>query len=402
MVRMTPSLDDYRWLLSAEAGSAMQVLAEPGESLMAQTARLRRQWSLERTHLLLEQADLRRRGAVKFSRSRDMFFTPLGLEQSTDEVVAAYKAARYPKGALVLDLCSGIGGDLLALAERGPVIGVDRQSHLALLAAANGRAVLQNSWQSSAAVVVADAARPIVERPACWHLDPDRRPQGKRTTRVEDHEPGLPVIEALRSRCSEGAIKLAPAAQWPEAWNDEVELEWISRGGECRQLVAWFGDLARCRGQHAATILSRCDVAPRTITGQAGLHPPIADRIGRFVYEPDAAVLAAGLVAALAGEHRLSALALQIAYLTGDGPIHDPALACFEVLDALPYDARRMKTLLRERGIGRLEVKKRGVPHDPAQVRKQLQVPGDAEATLILAPLARGVTALLTRRCRLN
>src|SRR5258708_3661743 len=200
--------------------------------------------------------------------------------------------------------------------------------------------------------------------------------------------------------CAAAAIKRAPAAELPERWNGETELEWISRGGECRQLVAWFGPLAQMPGCRRATIVlttesrklevedgqqpigSGPSYVVRTIEGDPTVDLPLADRLGRYVAEPDSAVLAAGVTAPLAAEHRLAAIAPGIAYLTGDRAQADPALAWFEVIEALPFDLKRLKSLLRRRGIGRLEVKKRGVPHDPALVLRQLRVPGDQAGTL--------------------
>jgi hypothetical protein len=68
------------------------------------------------------------------------------------------------------------------------------------------------------------------------------------------------------------------------------------------------------------------------------------------------------------------------------------------VTDVLPFQIKRLKQLLRARGVGRLEIKKRGVSQQPEQLRKQLAVPGDNAATLLLARTARGVRAILARR----
>ena len=176
-----------------------------------------------------------------------MFFTPLGLEQATDEFVAAYKASRFPPAQAVADLCCGLGGDLLALAARGAATGVDRDPVTALLAEANAPA--------SAPILVADATAVDLRGCSAWHIDPDRRPTGRRTTRVELHEPGPEVIDRLRAARPEGAVKLAPAATLPEAWPQEAELEWIGRATECRQLVCWFGALAGEPGRRRATIV---------------------------------------------------------------------------------------------------------------------------------------------------
>ena len=133
----------------------------------------------------------------------------------------------------------------------------------------------------------------------------------------------------------------------------------------------------------------------RTLVGDGPSEPPIATRIGSFVFEPDAAVLAASLSGTLAAEHGLGALAPGVAYLTADVPVRDAALAAFEVLEAMPYHVKLVKAWLKARGIGRLEVKKRGVSLEPDAVRRQLRVEGNEAATLLLAPLAGGVTAIL-------
>ena len=65
----------------------------------------------------------------------------------------------------------------------------------------------------------------------------------------------------------------------------------------------------------------------------------------------------------------------------------------------LPYDLKVVKAYLRARGIGRLEIKKRGVEVDPAALRRRLDLAGDQEATLVLSRTPRGAVALVARRC---
>ena len=87
-----------------------------------------------------------------------------------------------------------------------------------------------------------------------------------------------------------------------------------------------------------------------------------------------------------------------IAYLTGDNAIDDPAIACFEIEGQLPLEKRRLASYLRERGIGTLEIKKRGVDLDPDELRRQLKLRGDNSATLILTPHSGKQVAILCRR----
>jgi hypothetical protein len=221
---------------------------------------------------------------------------------------------------------------------------------------------------------------------AAWHLDPDRRPQGRRTTAVEWSSPGTETIERLLSQSPHAAIKLAPAAEVPPGWTDRCELEWISRDRECRQLVAWHGDLASKPGQHTATALSADGRSSTSFSGEPNCEMSFAD-LDQYLFEPDSAVLAASLSGALAQDHGLSAVSAGIAYLT-----------CFAVEEVLPLDLRKVGEALRERQIGRLEIKKRGVEHDPQLVRKQLRLQGDNEATLVLTKLHGKHAAILAHR----
>ncbi|HEX5034342.1 MAG TPA: hypothetical protein VFW62_07680, partial [bacterium] len=183
----------------------------------------------------------------------------------------------------------------------------------------------------------------------------------------------------------------------PEAWQETSELEWLESRGECRQQVAWFVSLARSPGERLATIVD-APGGPRTVQGRGEEPVPLAKNIGRFVYEPAAAVLAAKLTHVLCSEHSLSAVSSSALYLTGDAPLRDGALAGFEVLEVLSLDQRQLKGWLRERNIGRLEVKKRGCNVDPEKLRNDLAGSGAESATLLVFPQDDRMQAVMARR----
>lgn len=407
MERREPDLpreDDYRWLISSPGREWLQRASEFQGSLVALTQSLRKGLSADRTHLVLEQTDLRHRAQEKFSRASRMFFARELLEQATDEQIARYKAVRCrPSGSFsgpIADLCCGVGGDLLALAESGLAVGADVNPIAVLLARAN----LENLSLAHGSVRLADVRQQAWDEYAAIHIDPDRRPHGGRTVRVEHSEPGLDFLTQLVQSERPLAIKLAPAAQVPELWSARCQLEWIGSRGECRQQVAWFGGLEKCNPLtnsgmpgRAATVIWP-GTAPRTIMGCGDERLPIVDQIGRYICEPHPAVIAAQLVSRLAEEHDLAGIEPGIAYLTGDRLVSDRALAVFEVFEVLPCDLRRLKATLRPRRMGHLEVKKRGVPHDPRQIARALEVPGDESATLLLMPVRGCTTAILARR----
>jgi hypothetical protein len=114
--------------------------------------------------------------------------------------------------------------------------------------------------------------------------------------------------------------------------------------------------------------------------------------------EPDVAVLAAQLAGTLAAKHGLLALAGGATYLTGPQLLDDPLVACFEVEEVLPLDLKKLKSWLRERGVGQLEVKVRGVQQDPAVVRKKLGLEGPHAKTLLLTRIGARHAAIVARR----
>jgi hypothetical protein len=385
---------DYSWLVSGRADTWLRLADSDDGSLVTLVSKLRRELSAERVRLVLEQVELRRRARDKFAQAAQMFFTPRGLEQATDENIAAYKAARFDSCGRIADLCCGIGGDLLGLAAKATVIAVDRDPIALVLAKANCRANGHGEVQFEST----DVKQFALSRASAWHLDPDRRTEGRRTTRIDRCQPDETSMDRMLGTSSHAAIKLAPTADVPPSWTEAAELEWIGHRRECQQLVAWFGSLARHVGQASATVLLTGFSDTWTVRGERNKEIPRSRGPARYIIEPHASVLAARLTGAVAEEHGLSAFSSTSGYLTSDRLIADSVLSVFEVTDSLPFDVKRLRSLLRERRIGQLEVKKRGVPHDPEQLRRQLRVPGDNAATLVVARIDRQVVAIVCQR----
>ncbi len=193
----------------------------------------------------------------------------------------------------------------------------------------------------------------------------------------------------------------------PADWAERCELEWISRDRECRQLVAWHGNLALAPGQHRATILpAACSrlaaeggLAPRTITGHPKQPIPIADKPNRYIFDIDPAVLAAQLKGVLAAEHELTAFTAGPTYLTGRQPNRRSSA---RVLRKSKTSCRSASTsslnTCMPHNIGQLEIKKRGVDIDPEKLRRELKLRGDNAATLLITPIAGRPTAILANR----
>ena len=393
-----PEYQDYCWLAEKPARTWLERLACQQPPAMSLLRQLRQEVGVIRAALLNQQLELRKRARQKFTDADQMLFTDQGLQQATDERVAAHKAARFETLDHVADLCCGIGGDLTALAARpeSSVVGVDRDPVVAWIAQHNCQLVLGEN--ATVSIEVADVREFDTSGAMGLHLDPDRRPGSRRHSQMQGYEPGPEFIEKHVSQQHAMALKLAPAATIPPAWQASCERQWITSRGECRQQVLWCGPLATAAGFHTATYLGPATSQQATVQGLPDQSVPDRPRCGRYLYEPHAAILAAGLVGAVAEQFELAASWSNVAYLSSDQYQELAGFACFEVEEVMPFDRKRIKSLLRQRNIGRLEVKKRGTQIDPGQLQQQLQAKQAGQATLLLAGTPDGVTAILAKR----
>ena len=355
--------------------------------------------SPELVSAVVGQARLRVRARAKFGDFADrMLFTRAGLEQATRLAVAAGHAGRFRAAGIttVADLGCGIGGDALGFAALGlRVDAVEADEVTAAIAAYNlapfGDAVTVRHGTAEA-LAPGDAASDV----GVW-LDPARRTSGHSETarvRPEDYSPALDWAFELAARVPTG-IKLGPGLDRGMI-PDDVEAQWVSADGSTVELVLWSGILAR-EGVRRAALVLRGDAAWELTSATDAADEPVRP-LGAFVHEPDGSVIRARLIGDVARALDAGMLSDQIAYLTSDAALTSPFVASFRVREMLPTEVRALSRALRDRGIGRLEIKKRGVDIDPAAYRKQLKLRGDGSATLILTRVGSKRIAILADR----
>jgi DNA-binding winged helix-turn-helix (wHTH) protein len=69
------------------------------------------------------------------------------------------------------------------------------------------------------------------------------------------------------------------------------------------------------------------------------------------------------------------------------------------VVEAMPFNVKALRAWLRDRGIDRLTIKKRGISVDADLLRRQLRLPpkGSTEATLVLTRVRSNQVALIVQ-----
>jgi THUMP domain-like len=341
---------------------------------------------------VLSQARLRHRAQAKFGPFADrMLFTEAGLEQATRLGVAAHHAGRFSDAGVkwVADLGSGIGADALAIAALEiEVTAVERDEVTAAIAAYN-----LAPW-SNARVEHAAAEEVDLAGVDGIYLDPARRDGARRLRDPGDWSPSLDFAFGLAELYPTG-IKLGPGID-RELIPDSAEAQWVSVDRDVVELGLWFGAVARPGVRRAALVISDSGTAELTAADDsADVEPGV---LGEFVYEPDGAVIRARLIGDLARTIGGRMLDQSIAYVTSDTAHVTPFASCFRVIEEFPLDKRTLKREVASRGIGSLEIKKRGVDIDPAQFRMALAPKGDASGTLILTRVGGKRRALLVER----
>ena len=379
-------LDAFRWLLTDEGQRLLASAADAGDDSLAAQNGLRRTASPEHSAAALTQAELRRRAEDKFGElAQQMYFTPEGLEQATRLPVATHRAARVraADASTVIDLGCGIGGDLIAFARAGlTCAGVDMDPLRVAVAEANLEVL-----GLGGAVTVADATTVDTTPFDVAYADPARRSAKGRSFDADEWTPPWPFVQGLLTRDS--CVKVAPGIPH-ELVPEGVEAEWVSDHREVKEAVLWSSRLATTRRR--ATLIGEGGLA--TLTDEDDPGAPTGS-VAEFLYEPDGAVIRAGLVTAVAagvGGHLIDE---HIAYVTSDRSFRTPFARGYRVIAEVPYREKPLKAALRERGIGRLTIKKRGVSVVPDELRKRLSLRGDEEATLVLTRVAGKGTALL-------
>ncbi|MFC7400864.1 SAM-dependent methyltransferase [Citricoccus sp. GCM10030269] len=387
--------------------------------------------SPELVSAVLTQSKLRSQAATKFGPFADhMVFTRAGLEQATRMNIAALHAGRFAAAGVtsVADLGCGLGADSMALAALElKVTAVERDETVAAAATINLMPF------PDATVVCADAQRWVSDvlsnpagdsgsgtstRPEGFWLDPARRVVSTSgSARVFDPEAFSPPLSFVEGLADDGApvgVKLGPALPH-ESVPAECEAQWISVDGSLTEAVLWFNDLARPQVRRAALVLTTTAAPPDgAAAAQAasptaelasaadfGDSPEVAvagvEGLTGYLYEPDAAVIRAGLVADLVDREFAAVngrlLDEHIAYFCADEPVATPFATGYRVLTVMPYKVKGLRRWVSETGVGRLDIKKRGVDVTPEELRRLL-MSGQGKAK---SRSGRHATLVLTR-----
>jgi THUMP domain-like len=395
------SVDDVGFL-SGSAGRDAVGLADrlplTDATLLTDLTRLRRSLPVHAA-AVAETVRLRRRAVAKFGTAADEWlFTDEALQQATPALVAAHRARRLG-GIGVHDLTCSIGADLVALSGAGSsgdvatVLGSDLDEVRVLMARHNLSAAGLRPR-----VAVADALT-RTSRGLLGYADPARRDGGGRRITSVSTRPSVADLDAVHAD-RPPVLRLPPGIDY-DFLERPGEVEIVSLDGGAREAVLWPRELARVARR--ATVLTSSTVPVYSATRWEVTSDDPDDvsvaRAGDYLVDPDPAVVRAHLVRHYAARHGLWLLDPHLAYLSG--PTVPPGMRGFRVLDAAPYRERTVADWARRDRIGTLEIKQRGTPVIPDELRRRLRPaltgPTTAAATLVVARIGQHPQAFWCR-----
>jgi hypothetical protein len=334
----------------------------------------------DRTAALVETTLLRRKAAAKYADPSGWLFTDEALQQATAEPVAAHRARRLA-GTAVHDATCSIGTELAALCNSASrLVGSDVDPVRLAMARHN---------VGDVDLCRADALRPVT-RDTVVLVDPARRSGGRRRFDPRDYTPPLDgLLEVYRGR--DLVVKCAPGIDFDglSRLGFRGEIEVTSLAGSVREACLWSAGLAGDGISRRATMLDTGEEITDADADDCAVAPA-----GRWIVDPDGAVVRAGLVRHYAARHGLWQLDADIAYLSGDRLPEN--VRGFEVLEALGYSERRLRQALSARDVGAVEILVRGVDVDPDALRARLRLRGSQPVSVVIARIGSGAASRAT------
>ncbi len=379
-------LNSFGELLTPAGQSALlaaQTLTPCEVDFLPHFQKLSREFPRELARAALEIAILRGEAIKKFPSAQQMYFTRAALQQATSFEVSTYRAARFHEFEQVFDLGCSIGGDTLALAAITQVTGLDLDPLRLAMAQTN----LQNLGYHANFLQV-DLRSPLPFTPAgrlpsALFFDPARRTDHRRIFSVKDYQPPLTQVHKWLSTYPAIGVKISPGVKLEELAEYDCEIEFISLNGELKEAVLWFGPLK--------TAVKRATILPGPFSVTKVQWPAVTEQLSEplgYLFEPDAAILRAGLVQNLAAQLGAHQLDPDIAYLTAEEQVDTPFARVWEIEAWFPFQLKRLRAYLRERNVGQVIVKKRGSPLQPEVLIRDLRIKGDQHRTIFLTHLS--------------
>jgi SAM-dependent methyltransferase len=311
------------------------------------------------------------------------------VEQRSHPVIAAHRSERFRGRKHILEIGTGLGFDTAALAKVAErVTSLEANDETAEMARWN-----LGLQERKNVTVITGRAEDVLQRLDISQFDalfsdPARRDErGRRFSNPEQYLPSLSFLLSLPVHGVLG-IKLSPGVNLSIAGENNFGREWIGNEGECKEQVLWRDAGVRDGSVVCCESGERWEPASNREPAQL-IESPLEALSGSFLVEPHSALLRSGMLSYFFQQHSIQLIDPSIAYgISRARPFRTAFIRSFVILSAEVFQWRRTQEKLALLGWGKeVDIKKRGFPLEPDEVRKKLKLKkrGNGEGTLILS-----------------
>jgi 16S rRNA G966 N2-methylase RsmD len=344
-----------------------------------------------------------RKKIPEWAETEGVLYPPrLSMEQCSSEKTARYKR-QVVKRLLcdetreMIDLTGGFGIDFSYLAPLfSRAVYVERQEQLCQIAQHNFS--LLGITQADVRIAQAEEElSKIHNNVSLIYADPARRDGvGRKVVMLEDCQPNIiRMQEELLNRAKVVMLKLSPMLDIQQALRQLQsirEVHVVSVDGDCKELLLVM---------HLQEIPLRyfcvnfADSVQETIVSDVWPNPVICKKMKKFLYEPNASILKAGVQDALCKQYKVEKLHPFSHLFTSEELIADFPGRTFRIAGKSDFSKQGLKSLLS--GVKQANLTVRNFPASVQELRKKLKLSEGGEIFLFATTIYDNSHVLL--RC---
>lgn len=341
------------------------------------------------------QWEARKKAAEKlpeYYTQKEIFYPPLlSVEQCSSEKTALYKSSLF-SGNLFIDLTAGMGVDSYYFSKKytGGIL-VEQNENLARITSHNLSVLEANHLQLASGIKAEDFLKEYSGKSDLLYIDPARRDQqGGKVVKLTDCVPNvLDLLPRMLEISDTVLIKTSPLLDITLACSDlknVANIHVVAVDNECKELLFHIKKGYTSSPEiHCINILKSGLETFRFTVEEEKTNEVQIGNTGKYLYEPNAAVMKAGAFKTIAKNYHLVKLHPNTHLYTSDKMIDNFPGRKFELIQEVKPDKNTLEKLLPE---GKANITLRNYPGTVDELRKKLKIKDGGEYYVFGATIA--------------
>jgi hypothetical protein len=340
---------------------------------------------------------------VFFRNDHILFPQKLSIEQSSSQFTAEYKKSVIESGDILADLTGGFGVDFYFLSSLfRESYYVESSNELCELAQVNFKSLNINLFH-----VYNETAEQFLKRKLhadCIFIDPHRRDDtGRKMVSVSDCSPDVSQLAPVMLQLAPTVlIKLSPMLDIKKALDELIhvsEVHVVAVNNECKELLYKLQRNYEGEPVIYAVNLNKSRIWEKfsfCLSEESQSESSIATSTGKFLYEPNAAILKSGAFKLLCKRFGLNKLHVSTHLYTSELQISDFPGRSFEIVTQYGCskgEMKKMKILFPQ-----ANVSCRNFPLNPQAFRNKYNIADGGDIYIFATTLSDGSLACIVCR----